>query len=207
MDQHQKPLEFTLVFGSDEPLDRFDFERISYWLTGHQEYQWLTIDQPDLDHVAFRCLITKLTPISYGWLPYAFEATVTCDCPYAYGPRFEETYDVSGSRAVVFQNRSSVRDYLKPELLIQMKSGATKFELIDHSDGDRAFVLDGLPAAGLTISVDNDRRIITDSLGEYNLYRFFNLTFFRLVPGDNELEIRGDCSVTISGRTLHNVAG
>ena len=61
---HQKPLEFKLVFGAENPLDRYDLQNISMWLTGHQQYQWLSIDQPDLEHVQFRCLITKLPPSS-----------------------------------------------------------------------------------------------------------------------------------------------
>lgn len=120
---HEEPLEFTLVFGSSEPIDRFEFERISMWLTGYQDYQWLQINQPDMDHVCYRCLVTELQPISVGWLPYAFKATILCDCPYAYGHYFENTYDVSGGKNFVFSNRGSVRDYFRPDLLIHLGSG------------------------------------------------------------------------------------
>lgn len=65
---HTEPLEFTLIFGSERMLDRYELEEISLWLTGHQEYQWLAIDQPDMDNVQFRCLITELKPIYHGWL-------------------------------------------------------------------------------------------------------------------------------------------
>ena len=75
---HATPLEFKLVFGAQRALDRFELEYISMWLTGHQNYQWLSIDQPDMERVQFRCLITSLTPLAHGWLPVAFEATVRC---------------------------------------------------------------------------------------------------------------------------------
>ena len=82
VDYHEEPLEFKLVFGSDRSFDRYDLQNISMWLTGYQEYQWLTVDQPDMDGVAYHCLVTELKPISIGWLPVAFEATIRCDSPY-----------------------------------------------------------------------------------------------------------------------------
>ena len=203
---NEEPLTFRLVFGSDRALDRFEMENVANWLTGYQDYQWLTIDQPDLAHVQFRCLVTSLTPIFHGWLPVAFDATITCDCPYAYGYPFEFTYSVSGTQNVLFRNNSSVREYLKPELKIA-PSGGTDFKIINHSDGDREFAFTGLPASVSPITVDNNRGIISDANGEYNLYRYFNMNFFRLVHGDNNLELSGNGTVTISGRFLHNVAG
>ena len=59
---HEEPLSFTLIIGSERPLDRYEFQNIAMWLTGHQQYQWLTIDQPDLDGVMFHCLVTSPHP-------------------------------------------------------------------------------------------------------------------------------------------------
>ena len=122
---HSSPLQFKLVFGSLEPLDRYEMENIAFWLTGHQDYQWLSIDQPDLERVQFRCLITQLQPITDGWIPYAFEATVVCDCPYAYGFPFEYRYDINGTADILFRNDSSVREYVKPILTYVPTSGGT----------------------------------------------------------------------------------
>jgi len=113
---HTSPLEFKLVFGAQRALDRYELEDVSMWLTGHQDYQWLSIDQPDMDHVQFRCLITSLTPLAHGWLPVAFEATIQCDCPYAYGYPFERHYTISGNTSILFRNESSTREYIKPTL-------------------------------------------------------------------------------------------
>ena len=51
---HEKPLEFNLVFGSETPLDRYDFQEVQLWLTGYQEYQWLSICQPDMEDYQYR---------------------------------------------------------------------------------------------------------------------------------------------------------
>ena len=204
---HESPLEFKLVFGADRPLDRYELQDISLWLTGYQTYQWLTIDQPDLLNVEFRCLITTLTPLSHGWLPVAFEATVQCDCPYAYGLPFSETYDISGQTDVLFRNESTTRAYFKPDLSFTTDSGVTEVGIVNHSDGDREFKITGLPSGGLTFSVDGTSGIIRDESGSLNLYPGFNLNFLRLVHGDNRLTVSGDGELTISGRFLYNVAG
>lgn len=203
---HEDPLEFTLVFGSQEPIDRYEMENIALWLTGHQNYKWLSIDQCDLDNVQFRCLITDLQPLHHGWLPTAFEATVRCDCPYAYGYPFEETYTIDGTTTVLFRNDSSVREYIKPDLYFVPQSGTTEFSIVNLSDANRTFQITGIPS-GAKVSVSNLNGIIQDETDGYNLYGGFNNTFFRLVHGDNELEITGSGALTISGRLLYNVAG
>lgn len=203
---HKTPLQFKLIFGTDRALDRYELEDISLWLTGHQDYKWLTIDQPDLEMVQFKCLITELTPIMHGWLPVAFEALVVCDCPYAYGAEFSYSYTIKGTTDILFRNESSVREYIKPHLTFSSASGNTKLSIINHNDNDREFCLEGLPAGNTRVDIDNSNGIIREEISGYNLYKGFNLNFFRLVHGDNNLSVSGDGTLTITGRFLHNVA-
>lgn len=203
---HEDPLEFTLVFGSFEPLERFEMESVAMWLTGHQQYQWLTIGQPDLEHVQFRCICTELTPIFNGWLPVAFQARFRCDCPYAYGHLFQETYTIDGETDILFRNNGSVREYLRPTLTVVKTEGITSFSIVNHSDGDREMALTNLPAASSTIHIDNENGIITELSG-VDMYSRFNLNFFRAVPGDNQLTVTGNGELVITGRFLHNVGG
>lgn len=202
---HSSPLQFKLVFGSMEPLDRYEMENISFWLTGQQDYQWLTIDQPDLEQVQFRCLITQLTPLTDGWLPYAFEATVVCDCPYAYGFPFEYQYRISGATDILFRNDSSVHEYIKPMLTYVSDPGGG-LSIVNHNDDEREFKLTDIPPSSTAI-IDNDNGVIREIAYGTNLYDGFNLNFFRLVPGDNNLTITGEGALTMSGRLLYNVAG
>lgn len=203
---HDSPLEFKIIFGSDESIDRYRFEEIALWLTGYQDYQWLTINQPDLDHIMYKCLITNLTPISVGWIPYAFEATVRCDCPYAYTHQFKKIYDVDGTLEIVFHNESSVRDYLNPFITIIPKVGVSEIKITNYSDNNRETIFTNLPSTDIKISIDNKNKIITEETFGYNLYDNFNSNFFRLVQGANKLKIEGSCTLTISGQFLRNVS-
>lgn len=202
---HAEPLEFKLVFGACDPLDRFDMERIAMWLTGYQDYQWLSIAQSDLEHVQFRCLVTELTPIYNIWIPYAFTATFVCDCPYAYGLPFEKRSTISGKTTINVDNDTSVREYLKPKIIFQKSAGVTELKVINKSDNNREFILTDLPAAAMEITIDNNNGIITHNAGDVNVYNGFNGKLFRMVPGVNQLEVTGNGTFTITGRTLHNV--
>ena len=203
-----EPLQFKLVFGAQYYLDRYDLEAISLWLTGHQDYKWLSICQNDLQ-VEYRCLIRDLTPLSISWLPVAFEASIICDCPYAYGFEFSRTYATSATGTdLVFRNESSVRDYLRPaiDFVPEISDETMTLRIVNHNDNDREFILESIPASAI-VHVDNINGIITDrSANHVNLYGGFNMNLFRLVHGDNHLTVYGDGTLTISGRTLHNVS-
>lgn len=206
VDYHKTPLQFKLVFGSLEPLDRYELESIAMWLTGYQSYQWLSIDQPDMENVQFRCLITQLTPISVSWLQYAFEATVVCDCPYAYGFPFEHQYTINGDTEILFRNESAVREYIKPVITFVPSGGTTTLRIVNTADSNREFLLSDIPSSS-NIIIDNNSGIIRETNYGYNLYNGFNLNFFRLTHGDNNLIVSGDGVLTLSGRFYYNIAG
>lgn len=207
VDYNSDPLTFKLIFGADHELDRWDLQEVSYWLTGHQQYQWLQIEQPDLAHIEYRCLITDLTPISIGWLPYAFEATVTCDCPYAYGFEFEKTMSFSDGDELYVFNESTAHECCYPKLKITPHGDCvsiTNMNDKNYNGNANEFSLTGIPS-GSTVFIDNENGIIRDETFGTNLYDGFNDTFFRLVPGDNNLKMTGSGTMTISGRFYYNV--
>ena len=201
---HDEPLSFTLIFGSEQYMDRYQLQEVSNWLTGYQDYQWLSIDQPDMDHIQFRCLIQELTPISVGWLPLAFEAKVVCDCAYGYSYPWEKTFDVNGSLKTVFYNDSTIREHLKPVLTIRLRSGSRNFSITNRTT-NTVMSFSGLPAGGITINADNENGVLREGNDEYDLYDYFNFQFFELASGDNELVFEGSGSVTMSGRYLYDV--
>ena len=205
---NKDPLQFKLVFGAQDYLDRYDLEAIALWLTGHQDYKWLSVCQNDL-RVEYRCLIRDLTPLSISWLPVAFEASIICDCPYAYGYEFSMTYTTSAAGTnITLRNDSSVHEYLKPfiNFVPSDPDGTMTLRIVNHSDNDREFKLEGVPASAI-VRVDNVNGIITDASANHaNLYGGFNMNLFRLVHGDNSLTVYGNGTLTISGRTLHNVS-
>lgn len=201
---NDEPLTFTLIFGAEEVMDRYQLQEVAKWLTGYQEYQWLSIDQPDLEHVQFRCLIQSLTPVSIHWLPMAFEARIVCDCPYGYSYPFEKEYAINGETTVRFYNDGNSRELLKPTMEVSLASGCTNFSVTNQSTGE-TLRFANLPSAGVSITIDNENEVITEGTAGYDLYDYFNYVFLGLEPGDNTLVFDGIGTVKISGRYLYNV--
>lgn len=214
------PLEFELVFGvepcnlnMDDYLDRFEMDAIARWLLEPTDYRWLEIEQPDMENVRYRCVVTELTPIEVGWLPFAFTATITCDSPYAY--MLPQTYELAETAPLatlfpdddeeesdgklVIDNKSTLRKPYYPKLIISCDEGYSGYthngkfygmELIvtDDDTGETVFEMDNLSISdGEIIEIDNEKGIIKSSEGRnlYNCIKDFN--WFSLHKGKNNL--------------------
>jgi hypothetical protein len=206
-------LEYTLVFGANTEsidanvsIDRFDVDRISTWLTGHQNRKWLAIVQPDMHGFRYLCNISELRLITYGEMPWAFSCRVTCDSPYAYTFPEEHEFQVSGQRTVMVHNRSAHHGFYMPKIEIST-FGASRFSVRNATDNNREFAFNGLPSGqSLLIDIDNRNQVITNNQG-LNLYDMFNLNFFRMVRGDNRLLLDGFGTIKFTCEFPINIGG
>lgn len=200
-------LEFTLTFGAQEyGLDRFDLEAVAAWLTGHQDYRWLTIDQDDLEPVRYRCIIRELRPVTVAGLPVAFTATVQCDGPYAYAYPREESFLLAGRTDLLLRCDSAHNGYYFPRLKLELDGVSNQFSMVNHADGDREFLLSGLPAGvPLTLEADCENCILQETGQGHNPYEWFNFKFFRMVRGDNPVTVTGDGRLTLQYEFPRNV--
>lgn len=202
------PLTFKLVMGVTDQeirLDRYDLAAIAGWLTGHSEYKWLHICQPDLELVRYRCLITELRQIEIGMLPVAFEATVVCDGPYAYHLPWQHSIVSSGQAEYLCHNPSNVNEYYFPSMVIECPAGTTDISIANAADPGRSFALAGLSGtASRSIAVDGETLAVQATDGT-DLYENCSLEFLRLVRGDNPLTVNGACTVTLKCEVPMNI--
>lgn len=207
MEQKQS---FTMVFGVNEKrldegkyLDRYELEAIASWLTGHKQYLWLEIEQGDMRYFRYRCIVTELNMVEYGNIPWALQATVVCDGPYAYLYPQEFRFDVeSGETEISIFNESSHNGYFYPLLYIVLGNDKpTKVTITNKSDNDRETAIGSeekpIPTTISRIDIDNDHGVLSCAEG-LNLYQYFNFKFFRLLRGQNNLIVKTDAPVTLS---------
>ena len=209
---YKDPLEFKLVFGADEyaanqrePIDRQDMEVIGSWLTGHNSYKWLHIDQPDMAGIRYRCIITDLEVLEIGFDKWAFECTVHCDSPFAYTLPQSFSYQVYGTSNVVLHSRSSSNLPYFPSVQIQLLNNGS-VTIINHSMSNDTFEMKNIPQTTDTLLVNGETGVISASSG-LNMYPYCNFKFPRLVRGDNHLTISGTCIVTYTCEFPVNVGG
>ena len=210
----EDPAEFTLVFGVNpesldkhDPADRWDQEVISSWLTGHDGFRWLEIEQGDMEAFRYRCYISELESISLGDGQYGYTCHVTCDSPYGYTYPKKYSFTVSGQDTeVLFRNRSTSHKPYYPLLKIKMNGGNSI--AITNQEYNEKFELTGLPGQSYTITVDNDNQIISsEDLPDFNFYEVFNRTFLRLKKGDNHLVLSGNGKVDFICEFPVNIGG
>ena len=214
--KQDKPLTFTLTFGADcclldkgRAFYRPDVARIAAWLTGHNTWKWLAIEQPDMLFVRYKCYISSLRLVTYDGKPWAFNCTVTCDSPYAYLEEETTTYTSTHASVteVEFENRSSYHGYYYPQLIIDnTQNDQSYIQITNVTDGGSIFRIGSIPAYDRVL-VDGENQILTvqqPGTGDtyvadsaYNAYDNFNKRFLGLVPGINVLQLQGNCDVQI----------
>lgn len=205
------PLTFSFTFGADinsidreEHLDRWEMDAIASWLTGHTEYKYLEIMQPDMEAVRYRCIISNLEYTTYGNVPWAFKCEVICDSPFAYLYPETTIINTQDNQSIIFDCRASCK-YYYPKLKINILEG-NSFSIVNHSDNGREFLFTNIASTPVTISIDNENEVISDS-ADLNFYKYFNFNFFRLVKGFNELEFSGNAEVEIECEFPINTGG
>ena len=194
--QYEEKLTFTITFGVNQDrigrgkhLTRIELDDIASWLTGHPEYKWLEVQSRELDGYRYRCMITELTPIVYGGVPWAFRATVTCDGHYAYMKPAVFSYEIRGTAQIIVPNMSAVNGYFYPTVRIKA-DGNGAFSIENMTDEGRTMLLTGI-VKGTTVTIDNDAKLILCSNGA-NLYDGFNYNWLRLKRGNNKLNCVGN---------------
>lgn len=199
---YDKPLEFNLVFGLDpseilnskDYFDRYEMNAISNWLTGHDTYKWLEIEQPDLEMIRYHCAISDLKPIQLSWLPWAFTAKITCDSPFGYIFPKKYHYSCNDISDIELISRSTINQFYYPKLEIQL-NGSSEISIINKSCGNSELKFSGLPQSYfLKIFVDNEFGIIRSSDSSYNnLYQYCNFIWLPLKRGMNKMCVTGNC--------------
>ena len=211
---YEEPLEFTLVFGVDpekvlnmnDHLDRYEMGVIANWLTGHETYQWLEIEQSDLEMVRYRCVISELEPIHVAWLPWAFKAKVTCDSPYAYMFPKKYRYSCTDVSHIELISRSTINKLYYPKMTILCNDCKTVSILNETCNEELSF--SNLPVGDLVITIDNELGKIESSDPTYpNLYQYCNFNWLPLKKGKNKMVVTGNCNLEFVCEFPLNIGG
>ena len=207
------PLEFDITLGSLNPLIATDRGLIDKLFLGRDTYKTFQIVQDDLANIKFDVLFTNATNIYVGNVCRAIKLHGQCLEPW--GNTFPKTLtytyttEINKDFIFTFYNDSDDRDYLYPYISFTLSNIGTAFTLTNSTDGSRVFGF-GLSGSLLSpnevITVDNDRQILTSSLGLYRLSRF-NKNWFRLLPGANIIRLVGAIKSFIMTYTLARKVG
>ena len=196
-----EPLTFTMVLCAsedrayrNEPFDRWDLQKIASWLTGHTTYKWLSIVQPDMEQIRYRCIITDLKAVEVAGTKWGLSCKVTCDSPFAYLAPRTYSYAIEDSGEFELFSESTYNGCYRPTIDITGHGGGDISIVVQSVHGSSEFKFVGLPASIGDIHIDCENGVIVTSSG-LNAYEYVSFTSGFSFPGF----YRGVNHLTISG--------
>ncbi len=199
-----EPLIFTMVLCvredkamRNEPLDRWDLQKVASWLTGHTSYKWLQIVQNDMKDVRYRCICSDLTVVEVAGSAWGFSCKVTCDSPYAYLTPMTYSFTATASQPAsgIIVSESTHNGFYYPKLTITPKTnGGNLAVTISNNTETETFTMLGVPTKFGTISIDCENEVVTTESGDnpYGYIDFRNgFHFPRFARGENTVTLTG----------------
>lgn len=212
-----EPLTFKMVLCANEdrarrnePFDRWDLQKIAAWLTGHTTYKWLSIVQPDMENIRFRCLCSDLEAVEVAGNKWGFTCKITCDSPFAYMVPKKYSWTTTGSKTVNLFSESSHNGFYYPQLTIGGHQGGNIGVTINNATETHTFSFKKLPSSIGTLTIDCENEIVTASSG-MNAYQYIDFMdgfhFPRLVRGNNTITLSGAGTYSFTCEWPVNVGG
>ena len=191
--------QFSII--SQNPIPDVIRREMLSWLVGRKQYKKLIIHQPDIEKYYYNCVFTNTEIIYVNGNCHGLRLTAEFDSPYAHGDPTSVTVG-SGENTVIINNKSDIIDeYTYPivEFCGRDKSYSSSFVSITNmtDDKNRVFSLVNL-LHDEVITVDNETKYISSSMGGEKLSNFTSKKWLRLRKGFNELRIKSNGDVTIT---------
>lgn len=192
-------IKFTISKCLDIVFSVEETRRLARWLLGKNGYRWLQLC--DLDHkdIYYRLVFTDMQPIVVGGETVGFTLYAECDSPFAWSEEKVFLYkSLAGSiTTYLIDNKADDCDYIYPYLELTCYSH-TDISIINESDGDRETRWNNVPVSSQPIRIDGKNRVC--HLTEGSSMDDFNLKFFRLLPGENIINLQGAFEARFSFR-------
>lgn len=215
-----EPLIFTMVLCvredkvmRDEPLDRWDLQRIAAWLTGHTSYKWLHIVQNDMKDVRYRCICSDLTVVEVAGKAWGLSCKVTCDSPYAYLTPVTYAFTATTNKATTgtIISESTHNGFYYPKLTITPTANNGNIVItIGNHEETSTFTMRGVPTQIATLNLDCENGVVTASSGD-NPYDYIDFQpgfhFPRFARGKNHLTLTGAGTYSFECEWPVNVGG
>lgn len=202
------PLEFDITLMSKSPIDGVTRSAIQKLFLGQPTYKNFQIVQDDIADAVLEVLFTSATNKYIGNVQYGITLHGHCSSPWAHTFPKTKTYTFGGNNVVNYDfslyNDSTDNDYIFPLSVFTLNSVGNSFQLTNITDNNRIFLFTGLLPNEI-ITVDNFRQTVSSSTGLKRLTNF-NKHFFRLVPGNNELNVQaGIGTLTLTYSPTRNI--
>lgn len=164
------------------------------WLVGRKEFKPMQFEDGDNDGFTYYCVFTSAKTIWINGRCHGFRLTAQFDSPFARGKATTITVG-AGTHTVEILNSSNIADgYTYP--IVEFTGGS--IDIVNTTDDpQRHFTFSGLSASDV-VTVDNEVRYISGTVGGEKLSNFTSKNWLRLRSGINKLTIVAAGTATIT---------
>lgn len=184
--------EFSVL--SEQELNGVIRSKIMAWLIGRNEFKPLSFDSDDNVGFTYWCVFTSVKTIWVNGRCHGLRLTAQFDSPFARGNPTIISVE-AGTHQVVLRNNSDLVDRYTYPIVEFTGGGVDIVNLTD--DTNRHFTFSGFNGVEV-VTVDNEARCITSTMGGEKLTNFTSKNWLRLRPGNNTLQITAQGQVNIS---------
>lgn len=208
--------DFTIVKNTcnknpgDLLFTRSEVRQINAWLTSPEFPKLLHFNDSD-EYIAYFAIITDVTDGAIGDKVYSLTYTVTCDSPYGYSDLITKTVENSSSTSstsfVVSNTSDDLVNPVYPMITITPHSTGI-ISIKSNTDSEKVLTITAKKE--LDITINTRLQMFYDSVGlldfeDIGLSDESDIYIPRLLQGDNNFTVTGDCAVTFSYRCPRKV--
>lgn len=207
---HTEPLSFEMqimiysndvdLYADENPLiKRNHLSRITHWLFDKTEYKKLQILTDEMKDLYLMAIFQNVEYFEAGGDVCGFKGTVLCDTIGAYEEKtIKKNCNGSTSFSILCPNDGIYE--IHPKYTIELTTGAA-----DITVNGKLLQLKSL-TPGSIVTIDTETLITESSVGD-NLYvgDRFNKAFPALIYGKNNIQIDGNCIISINYKLIKEV--
>ena len=215
--------DVTVAKRTGMPFNRTDIREINAWLTSPKVptlFHVIECDDFVDEYVDYYGCFTATTNVyTTGLTMLTF--TFTCNAPYGWSKKYEFEYTCEGiTDFICFNSSDELQEYVYPEMLIT--ANADEKITIQNNTDIEDFIFT-FPHNGVPLHIDTKNHKIYQIIGTSEVLVSLAslgwsaetlegvadgtqaIYWFRLLPGENNIRVSGDCTINMSFRVPRKV--
>lgn len=209
---YDEPPTFEFSIVSQEPIPDILQRELMVWLDSRNGFKPLLIHQPEHEGYTYNCIFTITSIIYHSGSCVGFLLTATFDSLYQYRKSkvLKVTGDGTPQEYTIINDSDIIDGYVYPQVEFKSTSYVdSNCNIVIYNKTDDPGLTRGFEfrdiAVNSTVTVDNELKVITSTMGSDLLSKFKGMKWLRLRRGKNILQIKINGQVTITCPTLTKI--
>lgn len=187
-------------------FDDYECRNILRQLTGHYGYIKMQVESYELGEPVF--FNVKISSVSYkkvGNNVAGIILEMECDSQFAWSNEVHQSFSFTSNQSnFIFNSSDDLNSYVLPQLVIESMSDISDLTITNVTDNSWTSKFKSMSANEI-ITMDSKNMILTTNKRNRIICNDFNMHFFRLLSGKNEIQTNRDINISFTYRVPRKV--